>query len=205
MNSAEKLAQALHADPGEGGKAFAGIQGKAKDPWPDTRDGKYAKMLEAALAASSCGTHGSFGTRFARAINGTAQKAEYEACPNNAARAEFRKKWAEAELQVLVSKYQEAKSYEIVDSTIGEYLPFPVIVEREGGWCMEQNVLAAIRYVKKAHSMGGNWVSYNEMSERAEFLYCRKQHRETFAQKWEHYLCSADQSAAKAINRAERL
>jgi len=34
--------------------------------------------------------------------------------------------------------------------------------------------------------MGGKWVSFNNMTERHEYLYVKKQHKEIFEQSWNY-------------------
>ena len=65
------------------------------------------------------------------------------------------------------------KSYKEIDVEKGTYERFKVICDREGADAAGRQ--AAFRYCRKAASMGGKWVSFNEMTERHEYLYVKRQ------------------------------
>ena len=49
-----------------------------------------------------------------------------------------------------------------------------MVVDREGGFKSTSAVVAAAKYVTQATQMGTPWISWNEMTERLEYLYIRK-------------------------------
>ena len=91
----------------------------------------------------------------------------------------------------MTEKYKKTESWELEDSSVGENLPLPVIVEKEGGWGLAENIRAAMTYVKRCKEMKGKWCIYNDMTDRPEYLYVRKCHKETFSRKWASFLESA--------------
>eukprot|EP00974_Lingulodinium_polyedra_P003930 369581-Lingulodinium_polyedra.AAC.1 len=65
------------------------------------------------------------------------------------------------------------KAYREIDIEAGTYECFKVIWDKEGG--DDAGRTAAFRYCTKAAKMGGRWVSWNDMTERYEYLYVKRQ------------------------------
>ena len=99
---------------------------------------------------------------------------QYKALCGREAQTKFRADWAAREV-VKAKKFNTVTtSWSTVDVTKGEYVPFGVIVQREGGWEDVTAIAAAARYVRKAQLMAGAWVVYNNMTDRHDYLYLRK-------------------------------
>jgi hypothetical protein len=105
---------------------------------------------------------------------------------------EFRLKWCKIELAKIVVKKTEIEETMQEEYSQGEYLPFDVIVDREGGPERESAVRAALHYTlccqrffKQDHKAGNkHFCEYNEMTQRWEFLFLRKGFRENFTKLW---------------------
>eukprot|EP00969_Alexandrium_andersonii_P078190 3448057-Alexandrium_andersonii.AAC.1 len=69
-------------------------------------------------------------------------------------KAAFRKTWADSELKKLKEEFQKSAEWDIEDIEAGEYLPLPVIVQREGGFELSQNIAAALKYAERCTCMG---------------------------------------------------
>jgi hypothetical protein len=62
---------------------------------------------------------------------------------------------------------------------------------------------AALRYVAKCKLMGGDWVKFNEMTEREEFLHLQQSRSDLFTRSWE--LVSSRQVQAKGTDGGKNL
>jgi hypothetical protein len=108
------------------------------------------------------------------------------------AQREFRLKWCKIELAKIVTVKTEIEETVQTEYSHGEYLPFDVIVDREGGEHRMNSVKAALQYVmccqrffRQNHKAGNkHFCEYNEMTQRWEFLFLRKGFREDFTKLW---------------------
>eukprot|EP00969_Alexandrium_andersonii_P319363 14107874-Alexandrium_andersonii.AAC.1 len=71
-----------------------------------------------------------------------------------------------------------------IDKSKGEFIPWGVLLEREGGKDDPAAVQAAINYCTACHSLGPTWYSYNTMTKRTEYLHLRREHSEIFQTIW---------------------
>jgi len=104
-----------------------------------------------------------------------------------AAKQSFKADWAKAEFDTWSKTHEKKRSWSHVDSTKGEWLPFGAIVQAEGGWEDRKAILAAETYARKCQQMGDPWQIHNEMTERANYLYIRKQYQNVFTQAWTEF------------------
>ena len=80
------------------------------------------------------------------------------------------------------------------NDTMGEYLPFTVVYQREGGdapaFAAAKNyVLSALVLQKKKHLWRTlPWVQWNHMTKRVEWLYIKTQYRQSSMKSWEDRL-----------------
>jgi hypothetical protein len=72
-----------------------------------------------------------------------------------------------------------------VDTNKGFYAPFAIIVREEGN--DNAAVRAATYYVAACEKMQGPWKRFNPMTQRSEWLYMRKEVKDTFEQAWSLY------------------
>ena len=74
----------------------------------------------------------------------------------------------------------------MTDIEAGTYLNFSRIVEMEGGTNpSEEDVMAAKQYVMRCVQLNGDWVLWNKMTNRYDFLYMTKSRRDEFIRAWE--------------------
>jgi hypothetical protein len=108
------------------------------------------------------------------------------------AQREFRLKWCKMELTKMETIQTEIEENEQSEYSQGEYLPFDVIVDREGGPKRAASVKAALHYAlacqrffKQNHMASSkHFCEYNGMTQRWEFLFLRKGYRENFTKLW---------------------
>ena len=110
---------------------------------------------------------------------------EYVACTTITAKRKFRQDWATGRWQEACIKRMKTESWQEVGETKGQYMPIRRIIKAEGD--DEQAVLAATRYVDTAIKMAGKFISYNEMTERWEFLYFTRSLSTSFTKCWQIY------------------
>ena len=97
---------------------------------------------------------------------------EWKACKRAQAVAEFKMKWAKKAWDKVAQKKIYKKSWQRIDTTLGEYLPMIKILEREGN--DEEGRKATRLIVTKAFAMGGQWISWNDVTERYDILHLTK-------------------------------
>ena len=85
----------------------------------------------------------------------------------------------------IIKKHE--KSFARIEASNGTYLPFGMVVHAEGGWSDASAIHAANLYCRKAIEMGGDWTTWNVMTERLEFLHVRKEFTDVFKEKWGLY------------------
>ena len=104
------------------------------------------------------------------------------------AKERLRKQWSELKLQQstdIVCRKKE--SWQNIDEEAGVYEPIMRICELEGGKDDLAAVQATMLYVEKAMKMGGDWVSWNPMTERVDILYVKKSHKRRMVEAWETF------------------
>ena len=113
-------------------------------------------------------------------------------------KAVFRKAWAKKELQNIVQKKIQIKSYQDAKASMGTYKPFAIMVRGEGGKEDSECLQAAKRIAAKRVALGGPWVHWNCMSERFELLHSEKQHNEIMQVSWQQYIEEGEETARPA-------
>ena len=88
----------------------------------------------------------------------------------------------------LVMKKSHTQSYKVVNQPLGTYKPFSMLVRDEGGKDDPDSLSAAKKIASKCVALGGDWASWNVMSERPEFLHLRRGHNEVMSNMWQLYL-----------------
>jgi hypothetical protein len=132
-------------------KAFVQQQRAAEDP--DGEDGQMLGLLETANQQEFAA-----GTPLAQRMNRKLtpeQKAEYAALKGHAAKAAWRLKWANTQYETIVKKKVHLESWDIEDTSAGEYMSLSMIIKHEGGKSCPQAVLAGRKYVPPRWSLGG--------------------------------------------------
>jgi len=76
----------------------------------------------------------------------------------------------------------------MIEKEHGSYVPFAVIVKKEGGVGCRSAVEAAVRYCRKCTLLGGRWRLYNHFTERWDFLYIRREYSSIFQKEWVVFL-----------------
>ena len=94
----------------------------------------------------------------------------------------FRLMLAQKKLKALKEEYTKETRSGSIDLTKGKFIPFPVIVRKEGGWDIE-NIVAALTYVMKCFMMPG-WVQWSSMTNRVQFFYVQQSRIEYFETCW---------------------
>lgn len=97
-------------------------------------------------------------------------------------KAEFRKQWAVENFQRIKSSKVKSTSLKQTDISRGVYLPFAVIVQKEGN--DEQALAAATRYSESCLKLGHPWHKENKFTGRREYLYIRQEYEESFERSW---------------------
>lgn len=147
------------------------------------REQKYEQQLKDAMDAGDFVLTSALGQKFQRAFaKGTPHHEHFKAQKTLEAKKNYRIKWASEQYNELQKRKVHETAYEQVNTELGEYLPWKVIADREGGDRSAQ--LAAYNYVRKCSAMQGKWVAYNAMTERYEYLYIRRQHSEVHREVW---------------------
>lgn len=110
---------------------------------------------------------------------------KYERTAGRQAKDNMRKHWLRCKCDELRSGRSHSKSWEKVDLTTGEYMPFGKLVEGFGIlYDRTSAVEAATRHAEKCIKMGGLWIQYDVMAEVCEFLKLRKGYTEKMAEAW---------------------
>ena len=103
-----------------------------------------------------------------------------------------RQLWVEDELKKLVVSRTQTDEQKESDTMNGDYEPFDIVIDKEGGAARESSIKAAYNYCeacinnfKAGKFMNGrSWVAWNKMTKRVEFLYLKKGYRQSFDQSW---------------------
>ena len=97
------------------------------------------------------------------------------------------------------------QSYKVVNQSLGTYKPFSMLVQDEGGKDDADSLSAAKKIASKCVALGGDWVSWNVMSERLEFLHLRREHNEVMSNMWQLYLEESKQVPSSSSQGADPL
>jgi hypothetical protein len=153
-------------------------------------------MLEGAIKQGfAAGTP--LAQRMNRKLDAT-EKAGYKACEGRVAKYEWRMKWANATYAHLVKTKIQVETWDVTDTSVGQYMSLTSIIKEEGDLRCCAAVLAGRRYVLACCRLGGHWVEWNEMTERYDYLYIRKGRREEFTKSWR--LMKTTTSAMKELS-----
>eukprot|EP00969_Alexandrium_andersonii_P137791 6093701-Alexandrium_andersonii.AAC.1 len=80
---------------------------------------------------------------------GTPECEAYNQSRRYADKQQFRMRWAQARLAELVRRKTHSESYAKIDSSLGTYLPWQVIIKEEGGAEDREAIRAGLAYVKR--------------------------------------------------------
>ena len=171
---------------------------------PNNENLKDGPAERAMKEASQMGfpAHGQLGLKFNRSPTG-GQHADFKGQKmTNDDKAAFRKKWAAAQYKDIVLKKEKTVSWQKIDKEKGTYMPFPCVVDAEGGGskvpgAYEQAFEAALSYCSKCIMMGGVWVHDNEMTGRREYLYVKVSVTREFTECWSAYEVHKDRLDVK--------
>ena len=122
---------------------------------------------------------------------------KFQECETKKEREEFRKDFAKTKMEEAKQTKTEIKEWQKISKDKGIYRPLPMIVVKEGGSKDPENVAASIRYAQKCMAMGGDWISFNCMTERLEFLHIRREHTDIFKRAWQMCKQEEEQMIAK--------
>ena len=113
-------------------------------------------------------------------------KAKYEQCVGREAQQRFRMEWAKNMKQEIEEEHfasSRIMTKEMIKG--GEYMPFAVVVEREGWLADPRGALQrAKNYLQGALELGNEWVRTNSMTKAVEVLYFKTQVREAYVQQY---------------------
>lgn len=145
------------------------------------------------------------GLRFSRDKDGALSEAY---TGSRAKKQEFRKQWAEAKLKDLEQIRERRSSFKRVDKRKGTYKPVSMIWLSQGGK-YDKNAMAATKnIVQRCLAMQGDWVRFNPMSQRCEFLVLEEGFEEVFEEKWSLFERRSERPEApaqKGENKAAKL
>ncbi|CAK0796103.1 unnamed protein product, partial [Prorocentrum cordatum] len=108
-------------------------------------------------------------------------------------RRDNRTEWAQRKLTELKRKYIHKRACKMVDESVGTYFSFSRIVE---------NATAARRYCEARIAMGGEWLTYCSLTQRAKFFYVSPQRREVMEMSWSEHIENEDHAAAATKREA---
>jgi hypothetical protein len=148
------------------------------------------RMLQAAVA-DGVGTRDTMGIRFSRSHH--AKSEEYTALSSRAEKAEFRRRWAEQQLQQYRARNTKTETYEEVSETDGCYIPLAVLYWEEGQRGVDRNqdlaaVRAGTRYAQMCFRLGGKFLRWNEWTARWEYLHLKHHARDKFTKAWSKFV-----------------
>jgi len=152
-------------------------QQKATDELAKEEQHEFSKEEAALQQATIEGLdpRGPLGTRFQRDAEGGQNKA-YKALAGNKAKADFRRRWATAQLQKVVESREREDEWKQVDTTKGEMVSIKELIKREGA--------DAKKYIEKCAALGPPWIFYDPMWERYECMVMTRSHQDIFTKAW---------------------
>jgi hypothetical protein len=163
----------------------------------DDKDDRHTDLLQHA-SENGFDMRDPLGQKFRRTDHYTSE--QYAACTTQAAKRKFRQDWATGLWQEARVKRMKTESWQEVDETKGRYMPIRGIIKAEGD--DDDAAVAATRYVDKGIKMAGKFISYNEMTERWEFLYFTRTLSTSFTKCWQIY-CEQQPSSLLIEHTAE--
>jgi hypothetical protein len=95
----------------------------------------------------------------------------------------FRLRIVKAKLKSVKDEWCHETKEGTIDIKKGTWLPFPMIVKKEGGYSDPENIVAALHYILKCLIMVG-WCSVSSMTNRVQFFYVRQSKVEYFETSW---------------------
>ena len=125
---------------------------------------------------------------FGQAFSKSAGKLdEYKTLVGHAEKRKYREEWAKKRWASTQEEFRKRVSYKRIDTTIGTYMSFWMVVGSEGGTvnheaAQKSSILAAVKYCSKCVAMGAPWVLVNNMTERVDFLKVKHQYEEHLEQ-----------------------
>ena len=144
--------------------------------------------LEAVAITGQFDVRDSVGQHFSRSHGkGTDMHLKYHAINGRENKRVYREAWAKKEYANYTEAKEHLKSYESVDTDLGEMLTFGAMVLLYGGWSWKPAVTGAKRTLGKCSQLGGKWLDKDPFSELARCFILRKQHAGIFAEKWAEY------------------
>ena len=174
----DKQKQAQPLDP-----STSSNPNEAPVPALSERQLAYKNMLEECIARGMMKSTEPLGQRFQRAIgNDKDLKKEFAANRTYEGMRQYKMQWARTELETLTVSKTKTESQTVKEAKDGTYLPFRVIVQKQGGDA--EAVLAAQRLCQKCVTLGGRYVKENPFTERLEFLHIRGKVEEEFTKEW---------------------
>ena len=164
----------------------------------DAKEEEAIPALEQALKVAAIDLNGVFPTRGAvgskwnkaKSSDPALAKAYADLGKGYDAQREFRAQWVK-------KLYQETRERRIRTTTLSEtvesrgvYEPFAVIVAKEGGDAAGRQAalnytVACLRFHQAGRKCGPQpWLCYNQMTRRMEFLYVKKEFKQSFMESW---------------------
>ena len=169
---------------------------------PDAGVSDNEMRLRKAVETGEFDLRSALGQQWTRALkNDKNLQVDYAEHKSREDRRLFRNRWAQATLKKAVEKREHIQKVIHQELSLGEYLPFGMVVKREGGWKDASAIAAAETYFEECVALGNHWVSYNSMTKRGEVLYLRRQVRDVFENAWSHSL--ANTSEVDAASNAD--
>ena len=104
---------------------------------------------------------------------GTPDGNSYHALKSAREKSDVRVAWAQAKYEEQSAGSTFDDSFSKVDCNVGVFHPLGRIVVEEGGWTDESAIVAAKKYVARCILIGGDFLSYNDVTERMEYLYIK--------------------------------
>jgi hypothetical protein len=146
------------------------------------------KKLEEAASSGFFDVRDAIGQHFSRVHKkGTAAHAAYAEAKGRDDKRKFRDEWAKTTYVKYSCGKSFEKSWQDIDRTLGEMLPFGAIVVAYGGWSWPPAIEGAKKCVARCTQLGGRWVRRDPFSDLMTFLVLRKQYDEIFHQKWREF------------------
>eukprot|EP00969_Alexandrium_andersonii_P013357 582623-Alexandrium_andersonii.AAC.1 len=99
--------------------------------------------------------------------------------------------WARERFDRMIESRQHTQSYSEAEGVNGEYHPFSVILQKEGGG--KEGLIAAKNLVQACYKLhakglthnGKPYVVKNAFTKRPEYLYAKRVFSESFEQRWQ--------------------
>ena len=177
------------------------LQGCARDAAQDLspKDKETFQKYEQALQ-DGFSSRSYWGAKFRQylAAKPKSEQTDYKAM-DRAKSEEYRVEWLRLQFKEFKESKVYSKSWQRVDTTKGEYMPFGRIVVEEGGWEDEEAIKGATNLTCQCLAMGGNWLMTNPQTKRVMFLRLSFMWQEHFSETWDHF--QEDFGARTAVKR----